>query len=166
MDRLNEGQQALALEAMGRAGLISKRYARIFPEYEQDVESAANYGVVCAASTFIPGKGLWEYWSSRCIRGEIIDGLTNAYRQRKQERWVGWLDEMICNDESRAEASSPAFPDVIERLPAKHRAVCVLMYEGEGMSAATAGVTLGYSTNHGRKLHHEAMSILRHAIAA
>jgi DNA-directed RNA polymerase specialized sigma subunit len=76
MQPLNESQQVLAEDAHEVAERIAKRYARIFPEYEQDLESAANYGAVRAAASYVPEmNGVWERWTKLCIKGEIKDFL-------------------------------------------------------------------------------------------
>src|SRR3954469_4029153 len=85
MDRLTEQQQKLAEEAVSRAKRIAERYARIFPEHEDDFESSANWGVVRAASSYRPElNGVWERWSGLAIRGEIKDFLDNSYLKRRR----------------------------------------------------------------------------------
>lgn len=169
MERLTEDQQDLAEEAVGRAKAIARRYARIFPEHEQDLESAANYGAVRAASTYIPEmNGVWDRWSGLCIRGEIKDFLDNSYHKRR----TLWADEALEAVESEQQSieiarsdAAMSFERLIALLPTKHRELCLKVYK-EGMTAGQAGLALGYTANHGDKLHREAMGILREQLAA
>src|SRR5215213_3736761 len=154
MERLTEEQQALAEEAVSRAKRIADRYARIFPEYEDDLKSSANWGAVRAASTFNPeGNGVWERWSGLCIRGEIKDFLNNSYLKRRSL----WPQEALQGVESgEGETAQVDAADSLERLlallPPTYKELCSLVYK-MGMTPTQAGVALGYTPNHGCKIH-------------
>jgi DNA-directed RNA polymerase specialized sigma24 family protein len=124
---------------------------------------------VRAASTYIPEmNGVWERWSGLCIRGEIKDFLDNSYHKRRVLWTDGALEAVESEQESieiaRADAAM-SFERLISRLPNKHRELCLKVYR-QGMTAGQAGLALGYSANHGDKIHREAMCILREQLAA
>src|SRR4051812_45446420 len=108
MDRLTEDQKPLAEGAVDRANAIARRYARIFPEHEQDFLSAASYGAVRAASTYVPEMtGVWDRWSGLCIRGEIKDFLNNSYLKRRKL----WTDDALEAVQSERESIEIARSD-------------------------------------------------------
>lgn len=169
MDRLNESQQALAEEATVRANAVAKRFTRIYPEYEQDIESAANFGAVRAASTYIPEmNGVWGRWSGLCIRGEIQNFLGSP-SIRGRRLWSDEALEAVQAEQRAAENveldASLSYERLMGLLPEKHRQLCEMIY-GQGMTASNAAKHMGYSPNHGSKIHKEAIAILRKSLAA
>jgi DNA-directed RNA polymerase specialized sigma subunit len=166
MDRLDEGQQALAEEALVRAKRIADRYARIFPEYADDFESAANFGAVRAAGTFDTEKnGKWDRWSGLCIRGEIKDFLDNSYlKRRKLVPGEALLRVVSRGEETRLADAADALEYLLSLLPEKHRNLCALIYK-MGLDPGAAGRALGYSKFYGNAMHKWAIDYLRKQLA-
>ena len=169
MVRLDEGKQALAEEALVRARRIADRYARIFPEYADDFESAASYGAVRAASTYdadIPNADKWDRWSGLCIRGEIKDFLDNSYLKRRklwpQEALVLHVDK--CED-TRLSDAAEAVDHLLSLLPDKYKPLCHLVYK-MGLDPGAAATALGYKRTHGYWIHDKAIEFLRNHLAS
>jgi DNA-directed RNA polymerase specialized sigma subunit len=168
MDRLDEGKQALAEEALVRAKRIADRYARIFPEHADDFESAACWGAVRAASTYdagLPDADKWDRWSGLCIRGEIKDFLDNSYLKRRKS----WPDEAMLRivaegEDARLSDAADAMEHLLSLLPEKYRNLCHLIYR-MGLDPGAAGRALGYSKFHGNKMHDWAIDYLRKQLA-
>jgi len=168
IEPLTEAQQCLAAEAVGRADRIAERYAKIFPKHEQEFKSSALWGVMRAASSFDPDKGdIWERWSALAMEGEILDLIDAPYYKRFQSlNFTELIPDMrqmsadLDQDESNANVRK-----ILCGLPPKHRELCDLVYT-QGLSAAEAGLSLGLSEKHGRKIHSEAMVFLREDMVA
>lgn len=168
MERLTDEQRERASDSVLLAESVAARYTRIFPEYEQDLRSAASYGAVRAAATYTPEmNGVWERWSGLCISGEIKDFLNSSYCKHRK-LWtqdaleaVAFVQSAI--EDGRADANL-SFDHLIGSLPAKHRELCYRIYT-EGMTAGEAGMSLGYTANHGNKLHRAALAMLREQFA-
>lgn len=170
MERLNEEQQELAASGMSLADSIARRYKKLCPTYEQDIDSAANYGALRAAATYVPEmKGIWERWCGLCVHGEIKNFFTSPYQKRR--KLSDDMDddmERISYEEYRNSKQAREYmmyEKAMNLLPEKHRQLCELVYQ-EGMTAGRAGIELGYTSNHGDKLHREAIAILREHLAA
>ena len=173
MQPLSNNQQRLAEEATRSANEIALRYERIFPQYADDIESAAYYGAVRAAATYEPDlSGVWDRWSGMCIKGEIHDFLDSAYCRHKK-KWIDTLDASGLDEREdvRGEASLALMDARLSHsrlmclLPTKHRILCELMCENN-LTAYQASVMLGQSGNHGNKLYQEAISLLRKRLVA
>jgi RNA polymerase sigma factor (sigma-70 family) len=165
IEPLTESQQSLAVEAVSRAERIARRYARIFPEHEHEFRSSALWGVVRAASSYDPVKGeTWERWSLLAAKGEISDFLDNSYLKRRSSIAN---EESLLDNQSELEYSDKTdrVRELLSTLPGKHRELCEIVYL-EGVSPSAAARTMGLSESSGRRIHIEAMELLRLELAA
>lgn len=165
--RLEESQQALLDdESIALTKRIAERYARVFPEHEADIESAAFFGAVRAAASFKDCGSPWDRWSSMCIRGEVKNFLDSGYLRRKTR-----LDYAVMNlledrsERIRIAEANDALDHLVSLLPARFRQLIVMVYK-LGWTPAEAGRELGFSRDYGTQMHSHAIQHLRELMAA
>lgn len=159
---LDAGRQALAQSAMIDADRIAKRYARIFPEFADDLASSAHMGAVQAAASYASDSGVWERWKRLHISGEVRDFLKSHWVRRHDRRAAPEsLDDLEDgeSDYARIDAAE-SFEHMTRSLTVRQREVVNLVYV-YGMRPAEAGRALGLSQKEGCRIHQRAIRSLR-----
>ena len=85
VDRLDPLDRALATIAVRSAATIAAKYAKVFPQYADDIESSAYWGAVKAATEYNAARSenvTWRNWSKFRISNEIRDFLRSSWVQR------------------------------------------------------------------------------------
>jgi RNA polymerase sigma factor (sigma-70 family) len=178
---LDAAQSELAERYVPLAKSIAKPLKLAFPSSADDFESAALFGLVEAAQSFDPDRGVkFATFARYRIRGALRDAL----RDMVASGFHGNADESPCVTSMTAESeemgrmllTSPDEPvgalfdgdEFVERclmqLPARHRAACRKIYV-DGKSQAEAAAELGYSKSRLSYLHKESLGILSDALA-
>lgn len=84
---------------------MADRYARVFPEHAEELESSALRGAVRAASTWTPDGGVvWRRWSRMLGSGEMKNFLVSPQVQNHSTLDTESIDDL----QSRAAASRTA----------------------------------------------------------
>lgn len=158
MDPLTADPGLLAEDAVERSKKIAARYARIFPKHEADLLSSAQFGAAKALGDWNPDEGAtWNYWLGVRVKCEIRMYLRKAAQRRERSPKMEF-------DALPARPDGSGFAELISVLPEKFIPLMKLIYE-EGITPASAGVELGYTKQHGCRLHKEALAILREKVA-
>lgn len=171
MEPLTTDQQELAGKGIKTANRIAQRYAKVFPEHAEDLESSATWGTVRAASSWNPDKGAcWNRWLIKSVRLEVQKFLRSGYVRHHKPCFEEWIDEAVDDRQvdpacEQSEESKQEIEAMLSLLPERQREVCSLVYKN-GITPSQAGVALGFSAIYGRKLHQRAIEWLRKRLPA
>ena len=161
MERLDPLQKSLAKTATRRARAIAHRYAKKHPEYAEDIESAAYWGAIQAASRYnhnVPGT--WRRWSGFFINMAVLEFLRTSWVRRTRlldDDELKQLIETASEDEDHEEVD---IKPLLRGLPVTHMKLCSLVYL-QGLSLAEAGKKLGMKPERAYRVHSEAIKRIR-----
>lgn len=182
---LTDGQRALAGDPrhVGYARARSAPWRRKYPWLADDIESAALEGLVKAARSYDPGRGLdFNTILGPSVDGRILDFLREYHQllgwRRKAradapqverlftERWAHWLDlpDEPASDEGPVgwEMEGEAgVEELTKGLPATHRRAVRAYYTRAGATNLSVAGELGVSESRVSQIISQSLSMLR-----
>lgn len=168
---LNDAQRALALQYLPLARAMAGRVARKWPAGADDFQSAAFLGLVEAAQSFDPNRGVsFATFARRRVLGALIDAqrglLIQGWRGPSQPRprFVPLDDDaelrgrVVGAQDDRPIGSELEVADAVEhclgKLPARHSTALRLIHL-DGMTQAEAAAEVGCSPATISRIHRE-----------
>jgi RNA polymerase sigma factor (sigma-70 family) len=178
---LTAAQSDLAERYVPLAKSLAKHLKYAFPDFADDIESAALFGLVEAAQSFEAPRGVKF---ATFARYRIIGALRDALRELVT---AGFRDDVVGapsvgslwpgdEENGRVLLSAPVRPvgqafdstDFVEwcldQLPERHRAACREIYLG-GKTQGEAAAALGCSKSRLSYLHKESLEIVNDSLA-
>jgi DNA-directed RNA polymerase specialized sigma24 family protein len=167
VDRLDPLDRALATNAVGTAEQIAAKYAKVFPQNADDIESSAYWGAVKAATEYDAARSenvTWRNWSKFRISNEIRDFLRSSWVQRAT--MLGLDFEEIGDPTTGKVVEDVDDKDECAYLrglltPAQQRLLDAV--RGNGGSVEDAAHVLGVTYDYARKCYSRSVERLRTA---
>lgn len=165
----SDQQERLAAESMPYAKRVAARYARQYPRFRDDLESAAMLGVLKATRTRDDEQSVWDFWLKRCVRWGIGQRLKELrrkgfYNQELQARSGEAAYEFEVENQELREIDFSDLVDVgLDCLTKQQRSVITSVYLKD-LTVTEAGNILGLSHNRASEIHHEALAKLKEFI--
>jgi RNA polymerase sigma factor (sigma-70 family) len=170
---LTEEQRSLATSNLALARYLARPWMQLFPDSREDFHTAARLGLLRAARTFDPSRGVtFSKFARHHILGGLADVRRKVMRRKRAQIVPGWVAADTRRSGLRLAFIHGEPPvghqieahDQVERmlrtLPVKHAAACRSLYL-EGRTTDQAASDLGYSPTRIAALHKEALTMLR-----
>jgi RNA polymerase sigma factor (sigma-70 family) len=170
MNPLTTEQQELAADGFKPATDIAKRYAKLFPEHADDIESSAAWGSIRAAATWDYDKGaMFGRWLDMCVNSEIQNFIDRS-KIRRHKPLPDRYDDAETNEaeadlEKEEVEANRRLNMLLAYLPESQRRICELVYR-HGVTPSEAGPLVGVTASTGIKQHRASLAILRERMSA
>ena len=151
MNRLDPLQRHLATNAVSTADRIAAKYAKVFPQYADDIESAAYWGAVRAAAEYDKSKSLthlWATWSKFVINCEVKEFLRSPWAKKCKQLGCADMDNMPALATANPTDTMDEYEHALSRLTEKQRRIIQTVNECNGSiqgAADTLGMTCAYA---------------------
>ena len=165
MVSLNEEQKTLASKSYRSTMNMTRRYKRQYPQFADDIESSAYWGLIRAAASYDKDRGqAWRKWATQCVHGEMREFLSGKHVSNPPSNLRVEHIEFHYVDRDPTEQIDE-LRELLKSLPEQHRRVCEFYYR-DGMSDREISIKIGLSRSSIQRIHKESLEMLKRKLAS